>query len=136
VSGLEQGGKAGQVKVIGFDVSDETQKAVESGAVYATIMQDQYGCGFHAVRVLAEQARNMKVGLPLYQTHMLAHRAIRKDNLADARHHGKIPQAVPPPGGAEAAAAAAAAATPADTADAAGDASSDAPTTAPSNPAS
>jgi ribose transport system substrate-binding protein len=121
VAALEQGGKVGQVKVVGFDVTEQTQKAVESGAVYATIMQDQYGCGFHAVRVLAEQARDMKMGLPLYQVHALSHRSIRKDNLADAR--GNRPGAPAPSGTASA--------------QPAGDVSaSESPTTAPAAPES
>jgi ribose transport system substrate-binding protein len=90
VAALEQGGKAGQVKVVGFDLADQTQKLIENGSAYATIMQDSYGCGFHAVRVLAERAKGMKSGLPLFQVHTLGHRTVRKDNLAEAvRNVGK-----------------------------------------------
>jgi ribose transport system substrate-binding protein len=91
VKALEQSGKLGQVKVVGFDVSRETQDGLENGNIHATIMQDQFGCGFHAVRVLAEQARGVKGGLPLYQVHALGYRAIRKDNLADARRNSQRP---------------------------------------------
>jgi ribose transport system substrate-binding protein len=91
VAALEQSGKAGQVKVVGFDVAQPTQDAIEKGNVYATIMQDQFGCGFHAVRVLADRARGVKGGLPLFQVHALGYRAIRKDNLADARQKAGQP---------------------------------------------
>jgi ribose transport system substrate-binding protein len=82
VAALEQAGKLGQVQVVGFDVTEPTQKAIETGSVHATIMQDSYGCGFHAVRVLAERAKGVQSGLPLFQVHTLSHRTIRKDNLA------------------------------------------------------
>jgi ribose transport system substrate-binding protein len=119
VAALEQGGKLGQVKVVGFDVADATQKAIDDGNVYATIMQDQYGCGFHAIRVLADRAKGVKGGLPLFQVHALGHRTIRKDNLADARMNSGQPMTPSVPPIAPAAAAAA-----------------EAPSTAPASPAS
>ena len=97
VAALEQAGKLGQVQVVGFDVAEPTQKAIESGAVHATIMQDTYGCGFHAVRVLADRAKGMKSGLPLFQVHSLSHRTIRKDNLAEARQTTGKPMSKGPP---------------------------------------
>jgi ribose transport system substrate-binding protein len=120
---LDQAGKAGQVKVVGFDVSKATEELVDKGTIYATIMQDQYGCGFHAVRVLADRAKGIKGGLPLFQVHALGYQSIRKDNLADAqmkRQHPMSP-AVPDaaPAGAEVQPAAA-----------------EAPTTAPTAPTS
>jgi ribose transport system substrate-binding protein len=124
VAALDQAGKGGQVKVIGFDVSQESQDAIDKGAIFATIMQDQYGCGFHAIRVLADRAKGIKGGLPLFQVHALGYQSIRKDNLADARR--KIGQPMAPavpreavPAGAET--------TPA---------ASEAPTTAPAAPTS
>jgi ribose transport system substrate-binding protein len=85
VSALEQAGKAGQVKVVGFDVNDATLAAIEKGTAFATIMQDQYGCGYQAVRVLAGRARGQSEGLPLFQMHQLSFRTISQDNLAEAR---------------------------------------------------
>jgi len=93
VKAVEQTGKAGQVKVIGFDVAEETKSGIEAGTVYATIMQDQWGQGYHAIRVLSDKARGIKGGLPLWQMHALPYRAIRKDNLADARLNAGAPGA-------------------------------------------
>jgi ribose transport system substrate-binding protein len=118
---LDQAGKAGQVKVVGFDVSKETEELVEKGTIYATIMQDQYGCGFHAVRVLADRAKGIKGGLPLYQVHALGYQSIRKDNLADARMKRQHPMSPAAPDGAPAGAEAQPAA-------------AEAPTTAPGVP--
>jgi len=82
---LDQAGKAGQVKVVGFDVSKATEELVDKGTIYATIMQDQYGCGFHAVRILADNAHKNFGGLPMFQTHSLAIEVVNKDNLTDMR---------------------------------------------------
>jgi ribose transport system substrate-binding protein len=96
---LDQAGKAGQVKVVGFDVSKATEELVDRGTIYATIMQDQYGCGFHAVRVLADRAKGIKGGLPLFQVHALGYQSIRKDNLADAQMKRQHPMAPANPDG-------------------------------------
>ena len=51
---LEQTGKLGQIKVIGFDVLPETVTAVEAGHVVVTMQQAQFDMGFDAVRALAQ----------------------------------------------------------------------------------
>lgn len=57
VKAIEQSGKLGKVKVVGFDEVEETQAGVLSGTIYSSILQDQYRCGYEAVRVLAEIVR-------------------------------------------------------------------------------
>jgi ribose transport system substrate-binding protein len=42
------------VTLVGFDALPETLDAIENGAVYGVIAQDQYGYGFHSVRMAAE----------------------------------------------------------------------------------
>jgi ribose transport system substrate-binding protein len=51
---LEQTGKIGRIKVIGFDVLPETLAAVKAGHVYATMQQAQYDIGFDTIRGLAD----------------------------------------------------------------------------------
>jgi ribose transport system substrate-binding protein len=51
---LEQTGKLGQIKVIGFDVLPETLAAVKAGHVYATMQQAQFDIGFDTIRGLAD----------------------------------------------------------------------------------
>jgi ribose transport system substrate-binding protein len=51
---LEQTGKLGQIKVIGFDVLPETLAAVKSGNVFATMQQAQYDIGFDTIRGLSD----------------------------------------------------------------------------------
>jgi ribose transport system substrate-binding protein len=81
---LEQSGKLGQVKVVGFDNHADTLAGIESGNVFATIVQDQFGCGFHTVRILAENARGDRSGLPMFQRRTLPVEIITKENIAAA----------------------------------------------------
>jgi ribose transport system substrate-binding protein len=78
---LEQAGKAGQVRVVGFDNHADTLAGIDNGKVFATIVQDQFGCGFHTVRILAETARGDRSGLPMFQRRTLPVEIITKDNL-------------------------------------------------------
>ena len=65
---LEQAGKLGQVKVVGFDANEETLEGIENGYVYATIVQDAYNIGYQAVRILADAAEGDPNAIPLYPT--------------------------------------------------------------------
>jgi len=85
VKALQDANKVDQIKVIGFDVSNDTLANIDAGHIYGTMMQDQYGCGFHAVRILAESARHVTGGLPLFQTLTLGCDAVTKDNIDAAR---------------------------------------------------
>jgi ribose transport system substrate-binding protein len=78
---LEQAGKLGQVKVVGFDNHPDTLAGIENGNVFATIVQDQFGCGFHTVRILAEAARGDRSSLPMFRRRTLPVEIITKENL-------------------------------------------------------
>lgn len=82
---LEQNGKLGQIKVVGFDANPETLNGIEKGHVHATILQDQFGYGFQAVRILAETARGDRSGLPLFQQRTLPVEVITKDRVEALR---------------------------------------------------
>lgn len=82
---VEQAGAGDRVQIIGFDASTETLEAIEGGRIRASIIQDQYGCGYHAVRILADNAHGNFGGLPMFQTHLLAIDVVTRENLAEAR---------------------------------------------------
>ena len=81
---LEAAGKAGKVQVVGFDADAQTLDGIRAGAVAATIVQDQFGCGFHTVRILAERARGERSGLPLFQRRTLPVEVMTKNNIAQS----------------------------------------------------
>lgn len=83
---LEQSKKLGQVKVVGFDNAPETVAGIEAGNVFATVVQDQFGAGFHAVRILSESARGDQSGLPMFQRRTLPVEVVTKENVSAARN--------------------------------------------------
>ncbi len=85
VAAVEQENASSRIKVIGFDVSDATLQLIEQGKVAATTMQDQYGLGFHSVRILADNARHNIGGLPMFQQHALPSDTVTQENVALAR---------------------------------------------------
>jgi ribose transport system substrate-binding protein len=58
-------GRKDQIKVVSFDESPEVQAAVASGAIYSSILQDQYRCGYESVRVLADMLRGVEQNGPV-----------------------------------------------------------------------
>ena len=82
---LEETGKTGQIKVIGFDVLPETLAAVEAGTVYATMRQAQYDFGFDTVRALSDaingDPRDVSASTPM---RYLGVRAVTKENVGRA----------------------------------------------------
>ena len=82
---LEQAGKLGQVQVVGFDTHPDTLAGIEAGNVFATVVQDQWGCGFHTVRILAENSRGNTTGLPMFQRRTLPVEIVTKSNVAAVR---------------------------------------------------
>jgi ribose transport system substrate-binding protein len=62
VAAIAEAGLDGDVTVIGFDYAEETLDAIAGGKVYATMTQDPYSYGFHAVEILAKQLSDKSVG--------------------------------------------------------------------------
>jgi ribose transport system substrate-binding protein len=82
---LEQTGKLGQIKVVGFDANEETLSGIEKGYVYASIVQDAYNIGYQAVRILADATTGEPNAVPLYPTFYLRCDPVVKENLAEMR---------------------------------------------------
>lgn len=62
---LESAGKLGQVKLVTFDYADEVLNGIESGNIYATVVQDPYKYGYEAVRLLSTFCRKGEEELPI-----------------------------------------------------------------------
>jgi ribose transport system substrate-binding protein len=82
---VDDSGKTGQIKVVGFDVSDDTLAGIDAGRIAGTVMQDQFGCGYQTVHALADCARGVTAELPVFGKKILSCRIVKKDNLEDAR---------------------------------------------------
>lgn len=88
---MKQVGKDGQIKVVGFDESEQTQAAVESGAISASVLQDTYRAGYEAIEVLANEVRGVSRG-PAEWTPTLSVpiNVMTSKNIADLRASGAI----------------------------------------------
>ena len=78
---LEQTGKLGQIQIVGFDANEETLAGIESGHVYATMMQDPYMIAFEAMRILSDAARGKRDELPMFQMMFLTCDPVTKQNI-------------------------------------------------------
>jgi ribose transport system substrate-binding protein len=87
---LEQTKKTGQIKLVAFDEADEVQQGIESGTVAASILQDQYLCGYEAVRLLADAARGLNRGTHPNRILYLDTRVLTKETMEDLRKEGRL----------------------------------------------
>jgi len=88
---MQKVGRAGQLKVVGFDESDQTQAAIEAGAIHSSILQDSYRAGYEAIEVLSAEARGQEPG-PAEQSPILnvGIDVLTAKNLSDLRSAGTI----------------------------------------------
>lgn len=91
LGGIELAGKAGQVQVIAFDESPETQRGIESGAIHSSILQDQYRIGYESIRVLASSVRGLEQRGPSgpRMTHLPIY-VLKQDNIEALREQNRI----------------------------------------------
>ncbi len=78
---LEQAGRLGQVKVVGFDENDETLQGIIDGSIHGTVVQDPYSYGYRSMEVLAALARGDRSALSGSGFVDIPARQIRSDNV-------------------------------------------------------
>jgi ribose transport system substrate-binding protein len=78
---LKQSGKAGKIKLVGFDEADETLQAIKDGICHGTVVQNPYMYGMESVRVLSALARGDDKVIPKGGFIDIPARQIRKDNV-------------------------------------------------------
>lgn len=88
---MKQVGREGQIKVVGFDESVETQAAIASGAIHSSVLQDSYRAGYEAIKVLADEIRGVARG-PAEQSPVINVRVnvLTRENLDEMRETGAI----------------------------------------------
>jgi ribose transport system substrate-binding protein len=75
--------RLGKVKVVGFDENEDTLQGIADGHIYATVVQDPYNFGYHAVRLMASIAKGDRSALPEDGLLYFPHRVITKDGGKD-----------------------------------------------------
>jgi ribose transport system substrate-binding protein len=84
-SAVKTAGRAGEVKIVGFDEEQETLDGIEAGDIYGTIVQQPYKFGYEAVRVMAALAKGEQAGLPEDGILYIDHKVITRDNVQKFR---------------------------------------------------
>jgi ribose transport system substrate-binding protein len=88
---LDQTGTTGKIKIIGFDEADELQAGIQNGTVFASILQDQYLCGYDTVRALNEAITGVnKSGPGGAQLRVWMCRVLTKDNIDQLRKEKRL----------------------------------------------
>jgi ribose transport system substrate-binding protein len=87
---MKQVGRS-DLKVVGFDESDETQAAIEAGTIHSSVLQDSYHCGYELIDVLTREARGVPRG-PAEQSATLyvGISVLTADNLLVLRNSGTV----------------------------------------------
>lgn len=83
VAAVEEAGKAGSIRIVGFDELDGTLRGIENGTVHATVTQQPYEYGYHSVRILAALARDDRSVLPDGGFEKIDIHIVNKDNLVE-----------------------------------------------------
>ena len=91
---LKDAGKLGQIKLITFDDAEETLNGIETGDIYATVVQDPFKYAYDAVTTLAELCRGNEARLPVVGRGNVSVTAepIKKENLESFRGRIKARQ--------------------------------------------
>ena len=81
IQALEQAGKIGAVKIIGFDEDAQTLAGIQSGAVHGTVVQNPYEYGYQSVKLLNQLASGDESALADGEFISIPGRQIRKDTV-------------------------------------------------------
>lgn len=83
LSAVTDSGKAGQIKIVGFDEDKATLEGIANGHVYATVVQDPFGFGYDSVKLMAALAKGDRSGLPKDGIKYVPHKVITRDGGPD-----------------------------------------------------
>ena len=78
---VKEAGKAGQVRIIGFDEEDDTLRGIQEGHIFGTIVQSPYRYGYESVRILAALAKGDKSVIPAGGFFEVPAKAVKKGDV-------------------------------------------------------
>lgn len=80
---LKESGKAGKVKVVGFDEGQLTLKGIADGTIISTIVQQPYEFGYLSMKDLAKVIEGDRSFIPKDGKIIVPTKVINKDNVAE-----------------------------------------------------
>lgn len=78
---VQDAGKLGKIKIVGFDEEDGTLNGIIDGQIHGTVVQNPYEYGFKSIKVLGALAKGDKNVLPADGFIDIPARKITKDNV-------------------------------------------------------
>jgi ribose transport system substrate-binding protein len=81
-SAVKEAGKAGQVKIVGFDEDPQTLRGVADGTVQSTIVQQPYEFGYQSMVDMIKYSNGDRSFIPASKLIIIPTRVIEKSNVA------------------------------------------------------
>ena len=82
-SAVKEAGKAGKVKIVGFDEDPQTLRGVADGTVMSTIVQQPYQFGYQSMIDMIKYINGDRSFIPANKLIIIPTRVIDKSNVAD-----------------------------------------------------
>ncbi len=80
-SDLKDEARRKRIKIIGFDEHPKTLEGIRDGTVHATVVQDPFGFGYEAVKMMAALAKGDETVLPKDRIKFIPYRVIVKEAI-------------------------------------------------------
>lgn len=82
-SAVKEAGKAGQVKIVGFDEDPQTLRGVADGTIQSTIVQQPYEFGYQSMIDMIKLINGDRSFIPANKLIIIPTRVIEKSNVAE-----------------------------------------------------
>src|SRR5262245_37151086 len=83
LNAVKEANKIGQVKIVTFDEADETLGGIQSGAIYATVVQQPFEFGYQAIKLMAQTLNGDKSSIPANKQIIIPTLVVNKANVED-----------------------------------------------------
>jgi ribose transport system substrate-binding protein len=82
-SAVKEAGKAGQIKIVGFDEDPQTLRGVADGTIQSTIVQQPYEFGYQSMIDMIKYINGDRSFIPANKLIIIPTRVIEKSNVAE-----------------------------------------------------
>jgi ribose transport system substrate-binding protein len=76
---VQEAGRAGKVKIVGFDDDVQTLQGIEAGFIEGTVVHNPYRMGQRAIQIAAALARKEKIDLPKTGVEIIPPRIVTRE---------------------------------------------------------
>jgi ribose transport system substrate-binding protein len=83
LNAVKEANKIGQVKIVTFDEADETLAGIQSGAIYATVVQQPFEFGYQAIKLMTQVLKGDQSVIPASKQIIIPTLVVNKSNVED-----------------------------------------------------